>query len=83
MGESIIITQTYDGGVSVQKGNRVNVVEEDKEKSCGCGCFGCCLELIGFILICYICGCSWARDTVVRCVSEIHAAWNSVGGSAR
>ena len=41
-----------------------------------CGCFGCLLELVGLVGICYICGCEWSRELVMRCVSEIHAAWS-------
>lgn len=49
--------------------------ESKSRISCSLGCFGCLLEIIGFIGICYICGCEWSRNCVLRCVSEIHGAW--------
>lgn len=45
--------------------------------SCGCGCFGFLLEVIGVIGICYLCGCEWSRNLVLRCVREIHDTWVS------
>lgn len=34
------------------------------------GIFGYLLEVIGFVLLCYICGCEWARDVVKRVVND-------------
>lgn len=75
MGNRIVIEQREDG----------TVVSEEEEKSSGdgCGCFGCLLEIIAFILICHIFGCSWARDTVKRCVGDIHRAWIAVEGEGK
>ena len=54
-------------------------MQEDNNNQCHIkfkgGCFGCLLEIIGVIGICYICGCDWARGCVLRCVREIHGAW--------
>ena len=58
-------------------------MSESGESKSGCGCFGCLLELVGFILICYICGCHWARECVVNCVRDVHKAWISVGGESK
>ena len=54
-------------------------MQEDKKNQCHIkfkgGCFGCLLDILGVIGICYICGCEWARGCVLRCVREIHGAW--------
>lgn len=76
MGSRIVIEQREDGTVVADE-------EEKKSSGGGCGCCGCLLEIIAFILICHIFGCSWARDTVKRCVGDIHRAWISVGGEAK
>ena len=41
--------------------------------SCNCGCIGCLGAVVVFVLICYICGCEWARSTCKRVVLDIHA----------
>lgn len=43
------------------------------EMSCNCGCIGCLGAVVVFVLICYICGCEWARSTCKRVVLDIHA----------
>lgn len=58
-------------------------MSESKEKEYGLGCFGCLLEIIGVIGICYICGCGWARGCVLRCVREIRGAWVGISPASQ
>lgn len=49
----------------------------------GCGCWGCLVEILAFVLICSIFGCEWAQNTVERCtygvVRFVHKAWDATG----
>lgn len=49
----------------------------------GCGCWGCLVEILAFVLICAIFGCEWAQNTIERCtygvISFVHKAWDATG----
>ena len=62
-----------------------NQNEQSGNVSCGCGCMGCLVEVIAFILICSIFGCEWARRSLHDCtygvIEFVHKAWDSTGGA--
>lgn len=58
--------------------------EENKknEVNCGCGCFGCLVSVICFVLICFIGGCEWARNCVHRCITDIISSVHSASSAS-
>lgn len=52
--------------------------EVSTKVSSGCGCAGCLFEVICFVLLCYIVGCDWARDAIVRCVRDAKTIYREV-----
>ena len=56
----------YNIDCKAKKGNRrMNGKEgRDTEVKVGCGCGGCLLEIIAFVLICSLFGCEWARNAL-------------------
>lgn len=52
----------------------------------GCGCWGCLMEIIAFVLICSLFGCEWARNTISEWTrwmgGTVHRAWETPGDKA-
>lgn len=53
----------------------------------GCGCFvflmevvaSVLMEMVAFVLICWICGCQWARNAIVRVAGDARAIMQEGG----